>query len=66
MSAQRICYVVWQSRRKQDRQTQGLVADQDYPDRLTPTVTLTYHTGLDAGDIFRPVAIKLAWIETLE
>lgn len=45
-------YVVWQSRRKQDRQTQGLVADQDYPDRLTPIVTLAYHTGLDAGDIF--------------
>jgi hypothetical protein len=52
LRARRARYVEWQSQRKHDKKRQELFSDQDYPDHLTPIITIAYHTGLDIGDIF--------------
>ena len=45
-------YVEWQSRRHHKKQHQELFSEADFPDHVTPIVTLAYQTGLDLGDIF--------------
>lgn len=48
----RVRYVEWQSKRNHKKKHQELFGEDDFPDHVTPIVTLAYQTGLDLGDIF--------------
>ena len=52
LRAMRTRYIEWQSKRNHRKRRQQPFADSDYPDHLTPIITLAYHTGFDIGDIF--------------
>jgi integrase len=52
LRAMRARYFEWQSKRNHGKRRQQLFSDNDYPDHITPIITLAYHTGFDIGDIF--------------